>query len=77
VLNTGKRQNVKQYDRVYIQLHSIIKKQTGVKLDKQHGYEQVTSDNTSHKSYLALKIDKTLPQNKLENLVLDSGKGAC
>ena len=73
----GKRQSIKQYDRVYIQLHSIILKQTGVKLDKQHGYEQITSDNTSHKSYLAVKTDTTVPQNKLENLVLDSGKGAC
>jgi len=50
VPNTGKRQNIKQYDKVYIQLHSVIRQQTGVKLDKQHGYEQVTSEYTSHKT---------------------------
>ena len=42
------KQNIKQYDGVYIQLPSVIRKQTGVKLDKQGGYEQVTSECTSH-----------------------------
>jgi len=53
--NNGKRQNIKQYDKVCIQLHSVIRKQTAVRLDKQHGYEQVTLEYTSHKSYLAVK----------------------
>jgi len=70
-------QYIKQYDKVCIQLHSIIRKQTGVKLQKQHGYEQVTSEYTSHKSYLAVRTDTAIPQNKSENLVLDSGNGAC
>jgi len=75
--NFGKRQNIKQYDKVCIQLHSVIRKQTAVKLDKQQGYEQVTSEYTSHNSYLAIKTDTTVSQNKPENLILDNGKGAC
>jgi hypothetical protein len=77
VQNIGKRQNVKQYDTEYILPHSAIRKQTGVKLDKQHGYEKITSEYTSHKSYLAAKTDTTVPHDKSENLFLDSGKGAC
>jgi hypothetical protein len=70
-------QYIKQYDKVRIHLYSITRKKTGLKLDKQHGYEQVTSEYTSHKSYLAIKTDTTVPHNNPENLVLDSGKGAC
>jgi len=77
VPNNGKRQNIKQYDKVCIQLRSVIRKQTAVRLDKQQGYEQVTSEYTSHKSYLAVKNYSTVPHDNPENLVLDSGKGAC
>jgi len=66
VPNTGKRQNIKQYDKVYIQLHSVIHKQTGVKLDKQHGYEQVTSEYTSHKSSLGTKTNTTVKHDNPE-----------
>jgi len=62
---------------VCIQLHSIIRKQTGVKLDKKHGYEQVTSEYTGHKIYLEIETDRTVPHNNPENLILDSGNGAC
>jgi hypothetical protein len=74
VPNTGKRQNIKQYGKVSIQLHSALRKQTGVKYDKQHGYEKFTSEYASHKSYVAVKPDKTVPHNNPEKLVLDSGK---
>ena len=38
------KQYTQQYAKVFIQLHSVIRKQTRVKLDKKHGYEQVTSE---------------------------------
>jgi len=66
VPNSGKRQNIKQYDKVYIQLHSVIRKQTGVKLDKQHGYEQVTSEYTSHKSTLETKTNTPVKHDNPE-----------
>lgn len=59
VQNIGKRQNTNQYDRVYVQLHSVMVKQRGVKFDKQHGCEKVTSEYTTHKSYLAIKLTQT------------------
>jgi len=55
---------------VSIQQHAVTRKQTGVKLDKQQGYEQVTSKYTSHKSYLAVKTDTVTPHDNPENLIL-------
>ena len=70
------KQYTQQYAKVFIQLHSVIRKQTRVKLDKKHGYAQVTSQYTSHKIYLAVKTVITTPHDNLENLILDNGKGS-
>jgi hypothetical protein len=62
----------------------IYAKKIGVKLDKQHGYEHVTTSiKTTHESKVTTlfnqqaKTDRIIPNNKPDTIIRDSGKGKC
>ena len=66
------------------QLHFNICKETGVQLDKKHGYQHVPkSVETSQGGKVTIlwnqqvQTDRIIPNNKPDNIIRDNEKGTC
>jgi len=75
---------VKKHDRVCIKIHFNIRKETGVKLENEHRYDHVpNSVETSHEVNVTtlwnqqVRTDRTIPNNKLDIIILDNKRGTC
>ena len=80
----AKEQYIKRHDRVSAQLHFNICKETGIKLDKKHWYEQVPkSVETSQGGKVTtlwnqqVQTDRTTLDNKPDIIIHDNEKGTC
>jgi len=77
----AKEQYIKRHDRVCVQLHFNICKETGVQLDKKHWYEHVPkSVETSQGRKVTIlwnqqvQTDRTIPNNP-DIIIRDNEKG--
>ena len=80
----AKEEYTKRRDRVCVQIHCDMCKETGVKLDNEHLYEQVPkSVDTSHEVKVTIlrnqqvRTDRTIPNNKPDIIVRDNKQVTC
>ena len=80
----AKEQYIKRHDKVCVQLHFNICKETGVQLNKKFWYEHVSkSIETSQGGKVTIlwnqqvQNDRTTPNNKPYIIIRDNEKGTC
>ena len=79
-----KEQYVKRHDRVCVKIHFTMRKEIGVKLDKERWYEPTPKFvEISHESKVTMlwdehtKSDRLIPNNKRDIIIRDNEKGTC
>jgi len=82
--NAGKRTVQKRHDRVCVQLHFNICKETGVQLYKKHWYEHVPKSVETGKGgnvtimwNQQVQTDRTIPNNKPDIIIRDNENRTC
>jgi hypothetical protein len=75
----AKEKYIKRHDRVCAQLHFNICKETGVKLDNKHLYDNVP---ISVKQVMKVRLpyyktNRTIPNNKPDIIIWDNKQGTC
>jgi hypothetical protein len=80
----AKQQYIKRHDKVCAQLHFNIRKELGVKLDRELWYEHVPKSAETRQVGKAtilwdqqVQTDRTIPNNKPDIIIWDNEKGTC
>jgi hypothetical protein len=80
----AKEQYIKRHDRVSAQIHFNIRKETGVKLDKNHWYKHVPKSVETNQGGTVtilwnqqVQADRTIPNNKPDIIIRDNEKRTC
>jgi hypothetical protein len=83
-LMLAKEQYIQRHGRVYAELHCTTFKRIAVTFDRQHWYqdvpkplERIYDGNIIMLWNQQVKTDRSVPNNKPENIIHDNEKGTC
>jgi hypothetical protein len=83
-LMLAKKQYIQRHDRVYAELYCTTCKRIAVTFDKQHwnqrvpkSFERIYDGKITMFWNQQVKTDRSVPNNKPDNIIRDHEKGAC